>query len=125
MSFLDLHVELAVTNDLLRRIADALDRLSPLTTPPDHSQHPLIGLADVSRFTSARACLADENRATLPLRASERVRFGNKGANDGETAGSSRSEASASVTGAWDHEDPLDNLEEFDREWPNYAGTDV
>ena len=125
MSFLDLHVELAVTNDLLRRIADALDRLSPRTTPPDHSQHPLIGLADVSRFTAARARLADENRATLPLRASERVRFGNKGEGGGAAADSSRSEATASVTGAWDHEDPLDNLEEFDSQWPNYAGTDV
>ena len=125
MSFLDLHVELALTNELLKRIADALDRLSPLTTPPDYSQHPLIGLADVSRFTSARACLADENRATLPLRASERVRFGNRSEEASTPTGSSRPETSASVTGAWDHEDPLDNLEEFDREWPNYAGTDV
>lgn len=125
MTLLDLHIELAVTNELLKRIADALDRLAPLTAQPDHSAHPLIGLADISRMSPARAAASDRERATMPVRASQRVHFSDNpdAAADQRGAGEQASPP-ISATGAWDHDDPLDALEEFDRPWENYSGVD-
>jgi hypothetical protein len=116
MSLLDIHVELAETNLLLRRIADALDRYAPLVQPPDHSAHPLIGLADVSRLSTVA------QSATLPYRASERVHFSDSTGSAGQQSESSS--PTKSVTGAWDHDDALDPFEEFDSQWDNYAGVD-
>jgi len=121
MSLLSLHIELARTNDLLKRIADALDRAVPATKPPDHSTHPLIGIADISRMTPVHARELDENRDTVQYRASSRV-F-SSGSTPGPRA-DMEPKPTASVTGAWDHEDPLDDLEDLDHGWPNYAGVD-
>jgi hypothetical protein len=126
MTLLDLHVELAVTNALLKRIADALDRAIPITDQPDHSAHPLIGLADISRLSPERLAKQDAERATLPFRASARV-FSKASRDEGggvETPQSATNPAaSISSIGQWDHDDPLDTLD--DLEWPpNYAGVD-
>ena len=123
MTLLEIHAELSVTNALLTRIADALDRAIPLAlSPPDHSAHPLVGVADVSRMTPERSRDLSEKRATMSFRASEHVRFSDRA--DNETA-KDRTDVRApevSVTGAWDHDDPLDSIEEFDRPWENYPG---
>ena len=121
MTLLDLHVELTVTNELLKRIADALDRAVPVITPPDHTKHPLIGLADISRMTPDHAARLEAERATMnPVRASDRVRFSNKP--DQQSGQPHTDSAQASATGQWDHEDPLDTLDELDNQWNNYPG---
>src|SRR5215467_7690631 len=111
MSLVDLHVELSQTNQLLIRIAEALERLAPVESLPEHSSHPLIGLSDISRMTPEMRAALDGKRANMAMTASSRVL-------DPEN----QRQVPASVTGSRDHEDPLDTLDELDLPWENYAG---
>jgi hypothetical protein len=121
MTLLDIHVELAETNRILARVADALERLSPAIAQADHSAHPLVGISDVSHFTQH----SDSERDTMAIRASDRVRFSNRPGGAAAGVGKETESIPISRTGQWDHEDPLDNFPELDREWPNHPGADA
>jgi len=127
LTLLELHAELSETNRHLARIADALERAIPLTREEvlrsHRGQHPLVGREDVSTMTPTHAAEVDIKRATMPL-ASNRVDFHSaaRGAQANERAYGTEE---PSVTGAWDHDDPLDTFDEFGEErWDNYAGVD-
>ncbi len=129
MALLDIHVELARTNDLLARIADALDRAVPAVEVADHSKHPLIGLADISHFTPStdRDTMSAAHAATPPRSFDSTERPGRPGVlrQPDDPLQQHQSPNGPSVTGAWDHEDPLDALEDLADEWPNYSGVDT
>jgi hypothetical protein len=113
VTLLEIHAELAETNTLLRRIADALDRAIPAPVGSQHDRHPLIGRADVSVMTNQHAAEVAAKRATMPVGASGR--FGQRTPPAPEP----------SLTGQWDHDDPLDNLSERgDADGGNYPGVD-
>ncbi len=124
MALLDIHVELALTNSLLARIADALDRAIPVAEIPDHSKHPLIGLGDISHFNPAT------ERATMPTspyRSAFRhaaYPISEADSEQGAQVQPGPPTVRKSTTGAWDHEDPLDPLEDLDQPWQNYVGVD-
>jgi len=121
MSLIDLHIELAQTNTLLSRIADALDRAYPVASAV-RPAHPLIGPADISRMTPQHAAEVSARRDTMPYHDPGASRI----FKPSDEAGSSVPETAApSFTGARDHEDPLDDLEAMDSGWPNYAGVDT
>lgn len=117
MTLLDLHVELAQTNVLLARIADALDRAFPVPCLPGANFHPLVGIADVSRMTPARA--ADLSKRREEEQVARSVHFASESAAGG-ASGHSAAQAETSVTGLWDFDDILDP--DLESEHQNYPG---
>jgi len=104
MTLLELHADLAETNLQLKRIADALERVIPLSLL-DRREHPLIGRSDVSTMTPDHAAAVAKKRDTMPVETHDQT---------GQT----------SQSGQWDHDDPLDTYPELDHEWSNYTGID-
>jgi hypothetical protein len=114
MTLFDLHVELATTNQLLARIADALDRAFPIpaTVRPEH---PLVGIADVSIMTPAHArelaMMREEQQYAARFASHDGVSTDAGGASSEAARGAAAGAAAgASVVGDWDSDDPLDDL---------------
>jgi hypothetical protein len=118
VSLLDFHVELSLTNTLLARIAVALERLAPVPSIPDHSKHPLIGAADVSRLTPEKIRELEQRREEQFEAAFSTGADGGAGtqlgtdAREAKDASAARlgSAAVTSVSGVWDYEDDLDDF---------------
>lgn len=126
MTLLELHAELSETNRHLARIADALDRAVPPGETRPAPPHPLIGLADISRISPERLAQAEADRVNLPVGGatdfSDTLDKAGSGDN-GPVPVRPVTRVAASLTGQWDHDDPLDTLEDLDfRDWPNHPG---
>lgn len=112
MTLLDLHVELAESNRLLSRIADALDRAFPIQIPVlDSVPHPLVGIADISHMTpehSAELAREREENAEAVYFARSQSGAGSDVGASPESSSPTQTRAIQSVSSSWDYEDDLE-----------------